>query len=514
MTEKSIVMLFAPKFRGFGCEVAKAFMAQCGATAVHALCTGGSTVKDRVVAELGGSLGQVHMLDQLERQWLSVAADRDLLARLDDELGPGAFGKIVVADQRIGRGFLRGGLARPNPLGDRALRDPIHTPERYVAGLYAFLSRLFEETRPDLVFCYAVAGAPAVALGEFCARRKVPFTRISTSRIGTKFLVDTDPAGNLRPVVARYERALSGEGAIPQEIMTQARTFLADYRDRPVPPEYMLWTHGLAKGKSPIRETGRISTLMGRNLIRMAVKGKRDTLALRRNLFEIRKIWRRERQLKAFAKQIPDDSEFIFYPLHVDPEASTTVAAPFHTNQIAVIEALAKSAPGRMRVIVKEHAPMVGRRPRGFYETIAAVPRVVLLSPEHPSLKLIQRAAVTAVITGTAAWEAICLGRRAVVIGSAAYAAIGEGIVLESNLARLPEAIARALEMAPAPDHKLETYIGAIMAESFEMPTSLLWGDYDSHPAETQRECSAQIAKYLLERSGIVPVRTTDSGEH
>ena len=37
---KSLLMLFAPTFDHFGCDVARAFLAKCGGGRVHGLCTG------------------------------------------------------------------------------------------------------------------------------------------------------------------------------------------------------------------------------------------------------------------------------------------------------------------------------------------------------------------------------------------------------------------------------------------------------------------------------------------
>src|SRR5690606_3825451 len=94
---------------------------------------------------------------------------------------------------------------------------------------------------------------------------------------------------------------------------------------------------------------------------------------------------------------------FVYFPLHVDPEASTMVLAPDHTDQLAVIESLAKRLPFGMSLVVKERVRMLGRRPRGFYETIRRFPSVSLASPLESTFQLIQRSTFVAAITGTAA---------------------------------------------------------------------------------------------------------------
>ena len=58
MSGKNLLMLFAPKFNDFGCDVARAFIARCGGGHVHGLCTGPPEVRDHVATELSEYGGQ------------------------------------------------------------------------------------------------------------------------------------------------------------------------------------------------------------------------------------------------------------------------------------------------------------------------------------------------------------------------------------------------------------------------------------------------------------------------
>jgi hypothetical protein len=167
---------------------------------------------------------------------------------------------------------------------------------------------------------------------------------------------------------------------------------------------------------------------------------------------------------------------FVFYPLHVDPEASTMILAPLHTDQLAVIEALSKSLPLGMRLAVKEHEPMLGQRPSGFYERLARIPGVFLVSPRDTGIALVREAAMTVTITGTAGWEAIALGRPALLIGTPPYSIIDEGFVQCSDLSALPAAVARALATLPASDERLALYVAAVLDMSFPSGTDIIWG--------------------------------------
>src|SRR5690606_19263261 len=118
------------------------------------------------------------------------------------------------------------------------------------------------------------------------------------------------------------------------------------------------------------------------------------------------------------APEALENRDFIYYPLHVDPEASTMHLAPDFTNQLAVIESLAKRKKLSMDLVVKEHPNMIGRRPKGFYEAITALPGVYLAHPDIPSLRLIKCARLVVTITGTVAWEAMVLKKPAMAFGN------------------------------------------------------------------------------------------------
>ena len=60
---------------------------------------------------------------------------------------------------------------------------------------------------------------------------------------------------------------------------------------------------------------------------------------------------------------------FFYVPIHVDPDAFTMVLSQRRTDQFVSIEALAKAAPARTRIVAKEHRPMLARRPRSQRST-------------------------------------------------------------------------------------------------------------------------------------------------
>jgi len=174
-------------------------------------------------------------------------------------------------------------------------------------------------------------------------------------------------------------------------------------------------------------------------------------------------------------REIPGQP-FAYFPLHVDPEESTMLYAPYQTNQLAIIEMLSKSLPLGMDLVVKEHPSMIGQRPSGFYRALSKTPKVILVSALESPFDLIRRAALTFVITGTAGWEAMMLQKPVIVLGeNYPYLQVGQGVDHCIELSKLPSVILSAMQRPPASDESLELFIASMRYHSFELPASLIW---------------------------------------
>ena len=506
VSAKNILMLFAPKFDHFGCDVARAFIAENGCGRVHGLCTGSRAVHEHVAAELGTFGGRFWWLENEEMTWLATPAPTDQLQAIERELGPGIFGRIVTADRRVGRGFVRGGLTRPDRIGRQVALDPAAAAQRYVNGLYRFLVEVFSETEPDIVFCYAVAGAPAVALAEMCRMHAVPFRVLTYTRIGDGHVCDEDPLGRLPFAARRFKRARDGNSPFTPSALAAAREYLKAFRASPVAPKSMAVNSTPSNPLSALTAGSRSLLFLMLFCLKEACHGRRPGVDATRQLFKVWITLRRQiLRIKQVSLREPLPQDFIYFPLHVDPEASTMVLSPYHTDQLSIIEALAKSAPAHLRIVVKEHVPMLGLRPRGYYRAISRMPRVMLVDPHQSSFDLITESALIATITGTAAWEAILLGRPALIVGDSPFLPIGEGFVYEQDLTCFPQAIESALNTPPASDDILECYIAALQSNAFEFPMSLLWGDYAAHSADQRYAVSKTIANEIARSLEDVP---------
>ncbi len=121
-----------------------------------------------------------------------------------------------------------------------------------------------------------------------------------------------------------------------------------------------------------------------------------------------------------------DGEKYVYMPLHLIPESTTFVKAPFYVNELSVIEAVSKALPIGWKLYVKEHQAMLGERSLEFYRNVNKLPNVRLVSINYykdPKPWIINAQGVIT-ITGTSAYEAAMLGKRAIVFGDVPFALI------------------------------------------------------------------------------------------
>jgi len=120
---------------------------------------------------------------------------------------------------------------------------------------------------------------------------------------------------------------------------------------------------------------------------------------------------------------IPDLSkEYIYVPLHYQPECSTSPMAGAFVNQILIVQMIASLIPSGIYIYVKEHPFQTPYfRDTNFYKDLLAIPQVQLISREYNSFRLIENCLAVATATGTAGWEALFRQKPVLMFGHTFY---------------------------------------------------------------------------------------------
>lgn len=117
--------------------------------------------------------------------------------------------------------------------------------------------------------------------------------------------------------------------------------------------------------------------------------------------------------------------DYVYVPLHFQPESTTSPQGDIYVDQVLMIKTLSAALPDGWLLYVKEHPAQwlvngndynVQRYP-GYYEQLATLPNVRLVSIATNTFQLADRARATATITGTAGWESVLRGKFTLVFG-------------------------------------------------------------------------------------------------
>lgn len=495
--------MFAPAFIEWPIAMAREIQQIESAATFAGIYRGGKDVICRIAAHSEIVIDPLYSQADLEEEWLRADVENERLLEYEARFDPGFFKRIVVSDRKMGYGYVNGGVLPPSRLS--RLSSDHESVQRYFYGMVSFLETMLLEQKITHVFCYCVAGSVALSLKELCFHHGIVFRQIVHTRVETRCILDDASPIFSAPVYRLFQKSLKNPSLLEEEI-PHAENYLERLRQTPTQPGYMVFCQKELKRQTSF--SGILYQLY-RDLYGLAsVTIKRPKQELEKThewdmlVFNLQRAWRlwclKHWNPFQAADRIPK-RPYAYYPLHVDPEASTMVLAPMHVNQIHVIEALSKSIPLSWNLLVKEHLPMIGKRPAGFYDQLLRIPGVYLLQPWENNFDLIQNSRVVCTITGTAGWESLVLGKPTVVLGNAPYTVLEEGMVLCPDLSRLPQAIQTALSIQPADPQRILLYAAAIFRLSFPFPSNLLWGKVTSETVNAHREIARAIVDRLLD---------------
>ncbi len=495
---KNILFLFAPAFLEFGCDIVTKLSEKNPNILLTAFCMGGERtiqyIKKNIHVDI---LHRIIDFEHEEKKWFTKELiDIDYIFSFTKYFGNDFYNKTIIADRRLGKAYVSGGLVRPNKMADLSIKYPGDYQNRYMHGALKFLDNLFKEISFELIFLYTVAGAPAVLLSFFANIHKVNLRRFQHSRIKNRHHLDKSYNGSMTIIKEKFNQ---NDSIHSSESLDEAKNYLKKFRNKPSIPEYSEFNN--KKRSKPSRMLiFYILYLLAYNFHFILPKKIKDKLTkdkLRHKWF----YFKRSLSLRFFSNKFDmkgPRGKYVYFPLHVDPEASTMVLSPYFTNQLAIIENIAKSLPADYSLVVKEHIPMIGFRPKNFYKKIKSFPKVKLIHPKFDQFTLIKNSSIVSVISGTAGLEALMLGKKVLLFErETPYACIEEGIIIESDFSKLNKRIIELEKINSTGDQRLIKYLGLIFQETFSMNSNFLWGNYRKCSIKEKREVLNKIANDL-----------------
>jgi hypothetical protein len=179
-------------------------------------------------------------------------------------------------------------------------------------------------------------------------------------------------------------------------------------------------------------------------------------------------MWRvnRKRGEKEFDIARLEDlpKHFIYYPLQVTPESSINTPAPYFVDQLRAIDAIRFALPNDHLLVVKEHPSAILTRPPSFVRSLRQRAGVTVAHYRTDSRALIERAALTISVTGTATLEAFLLARPALTLGPALVAPYLGGVC---GVDELRVRIRQAIDHSPSDDAVVQA-VAEIFSVSYD----------------------------------------------
>ena len=128
----------------------------------------------------------------------------------------------------------------------------------------------------------------------------------------------------------------------------------------------------------------------------------------------------------SYFKSPAQNQKYIYFPLHLIPESSTLIKAPFYPSEDEIIKRLSKVMPLGWKVYIKEHGAMIGERPIKFYKELSRLSNVefIKLNAFNDPKDWITNSEGVVTITGTSAFEAAMLGIPSIILGNTSFETI------------------------------------------------------------------------------------------
>ena len=293
--------------------------------------------------------------------------------------------------------------------------------------LELFFAKIFEKIAPIAVLYEPVSNSFAMAAYQYSKKMKVPFCSLSPQRLPgrielsmTGALEDSETIGKL--YLARKSGSISEKS---REIATEYRMKI-DYSV----PDYMK-TNGLDQisltekylNMTKLRHFFKGWQYSHNNSLDCSLAYQHgDPVKLSLAYFKravLRKL-RFNKVSKQYSTEIVDE-QFILYPLHFHPEASTSILSGDYVDELGLIKALAFRLPTSVKLYVKEHPSAVALQSLSFYKQLSSLPNVRLLAPQVPTKEVIRSSKGVVTLTSTVGFEAAVMNKPVVTLGNVFY---------------------------------------------------------------------------------------------
>ena len=169
-------------------------------------------------------------------------------------------------------------------------------------------------------------------------------------------------------------------------------------------------------------------------------------------------------------KEIPS-SNFVYFPLPVQPESQTNAWAPFQSNLLYIIENIARSIPSKYILAIKEHPAQASKNWRSidFYQKIISLPNVSLIHPSVDNQKFLSNCKILLTINSSSGFEALFYKKPVIVFTDVFYDSVSM-VKKINDFSKLPAMINELISSFTFSDFELSCLVSAIESKQYIIP--------------------------------------------
>lgn len=188
----------------------------------------------------------------------------------------------------------------------------------------------------------------------------------------------------------------------------------------------------------------------------------------------------------------PGERKYAFFGLHTQPESSIDVWAHFFSDQVRVIELMARSLPPTHTLYVKLHKSDAPNYSKDALRKLAGFPGVRLVSPSADTFSYIKRADLIFAIQGTIGLEGALLGKPVIMFGDSPIKRF-PGVSTFGRTIDLPQLVRDKLRQAPVDRASIVDALAKYLAPFYPGSSN----DWTLTPADSEIEGYVHIIELL-----------------
>jgi hypothetical protein len=363
------------------------------------------------IHELGAIEGEkvFQFDDAIKKIWSTIDISYSNLIRLEKKYPQCNFMRALYSERRT--------IFFPKYFSDKPISYEAQL--KYLVGCFNVFEEWLSKNKIDCIISELLIGLPDSILYSVCQEMGIKYISLRSSKVLPGVIMcepDNDQPMGMLNIYKEYI-----QNGIPEKYYDSANSHIESVRSKIKAPHYMQKSK---KNYKLVRKTtfqhiiSRLTkTDIQTNEISLTQKPLRQEFLWKLHRFlNIKQTGKNK--AKWFDEKIPPDEKYLIFPLQYEPENSTLIRAFPFSDQLCVIQQIAKALPLGVSLLVKEHMGNHGYRKPHFYKELYYLPNVKLVPREANINNLLSNSLGVVTLTSRMGWEALINSKPVIALGT------------------------------------------------------------------------------------------------